>query len=609
MRISQPRRITGVVLASAAGIVGAFLIMTSNQTIDAHAEADQSVTVTVQTKVGLSIDRSVPESPVVIGEGDIYMTTADAYSRRVVDVIIPDEFSMETPVGQADSPDGTEVTFKGSLNARNGFENYKAKNGIDGKNIGDLYIGKIRVSIPFTREFQKYGVGTYSITVPVTFEMKSLYGSYSKDLDFTPWDTLIANGDITVAENVLTGVTRDDMILDIAPYVSGITASLKNLTYKEVDFPVSLVTTDNKQPLMNSAVEKVVFAEGTEIIPRRICSGAKMLVDVELPESVRVFDDECFCLCSKLTLDYIRNPHDITLGSASFAYCKSIKELYICKGMKTKIGGGGGPFYDSGIEKVTVADDVGTIPEWICYGCESITEISFPQSEFVIENFAFSRLPDLKEVTIRSDIKRQYAVNDNDIQRCFAYTGIEKLVFEEGVTSIPGKLIDTDSTSLKEIYIPASVKSIGLQAFTAGNIQGGFTVYYGGTRSQWNALNAIPGCSMPKVMAAKVVCSDSAASKGSVWDSEENDNEVVSNYQLQTEDVISTEDPEIDEKIISSSENAEKPENPADDQEASISDNKSVQDSDAVTEMEGDVEVVQKEPVSEKQAVKGGDRQ
>lgn len=230
--------------------------------------AEQDFSVTVQTDVQLTLDKSDPAGPVFSGTGDIYLTTEDAASHKFVAVTLPEEFEIETPAGTKAAPPGTRVTYEGSMNARNGFENYQAINRLNGKTESDMYVGKIHVRVPFTTEFLNYGAGSYSLSIPVTLQSGTAYGSYSSyetGLYFTPWDELVADGGVTLSGTKLYRVNKKDMILDIDPSVTGISASFTDSTYKEVDIPSSV--TAGYHAFQNSGVKRSYSGKDLQQFP------------------------------------------------------------------------------------------------------------------------------------------------------------------------------------------------------------------------------------------------------------------------------------------------------------------------------------------------------
>ena len=429
-------------------ILGGLLAILPSSGVEA---AEQDLSVAVQTEVHLGIDRSDPANPVFSGSGDIYLTTEDAASHKFVAVALPEEFDMETPAGKKRAPEGTKVTYEGSMNARNGFENFKAINGLEGKTEDDIYMGKIRVTIPLTKDFTAYGAGSYSLSIPVTLTSQTAYGSYSSyetGLVFTPWDKLVASGGVTLSGTKIYRINQKDMILDIDPSVTEISGSFTYSTYKEVDVPSSV--TSGYHVFQNSPVEKILFGEGTTTIPSDFCYYATSLKEVEMPDTVTTFKNNCFRNCTNL--EKITFPSVMTLETTCFANCKKLEELHITNGVTTNASSAAyGPFVGSGIRKVIVEDGTTTVPKYICAGCTQIEELYLPDTLKTMGTQCFTGMSDLKEVTIRSDVTQD---NIYSTVGCFENTGIEKITFADGVTKVTRYLFANGCSNVTEINLP-----------------------------------------------------------------------------------------------------------------------------------------------------------
>lgn len=421
--------------------------------------AEQDLCVTVQTDVALTLDKSDPKAAVFSGDGDIYLTTEDAYSHKFVAVTLPEDFEMETPVGKKAAPEGTSVTYEGSMNARNGFENYKAVNGLDGRTTDDIYMGKIHVSVPFTVDFLEYGPGSYSIPITVTLQAQTAYGSYSSDLTFTSWQDLVASGGINVYRMTLTQINKRDMILDIDPSITGISGSFTYSTYKEVDIPSSV--TSGYHIFQSSPVEKIVFGEGSTTVPSGLCYYATELTDVVMPDTVHTFKSDCFRGCTNL--DNIKLPAEMSLESWSFANCKKITELHITDGVSVNASSATyGPFVGSGLQKVIVEEGATTVPKYICAGCTDVDELYLPDTLQTMGYQCFTGMQDLKEVTIKSDIAQ---LNSHSVVPCFEDTGIETITFTHGVTKVGRYLFAGGCSHVTQLNLPDTLTEIGPNAF------------------------------------------------------------------------------------------------------------------------------------------------
>ena len=184
------------------------------QPLESRAAADD-ITVTMDVQIALTLDKSNLADKKMTGEGTVYGSCVNGASHGFVRASVPDSLTMATPAGNMAAPDGTQIDFTASINARKGRANYEAKNGLNGKSLSDLMKGKMRVTVPLTEDFLDYGAGSYSIRIPITFTMTKAYGSYDENLNFTPWETLIEEGKVTVEDGRLKAVEKGDVILEM----------------------------------------------------------------------------------------------------------------------------------------------------------------------------------------------------------------------------------------------------------------------------------------------------------------------------------------------------------------------------------------------------------
>lgn len=427
--------------------------------VEAEA-AEGDMFVTVDAAISLSLDTSDPSNKVLYGEGKIYGVTENAASHEFVSVTLPDELVMDTPKGEKPAPPGTAVEYTGSINARKGYVNHQAENGMDGLTVDDISAGKIAVTIPFSMVFKQYGAGEYSISIPVTLTMAKAYGSYSSALDFTPWDELVASGGVTVSDGKVTKITKKDAILEVDPRITELASNLFTYaTYTELVLPPS-VTAAGKA-CYNSKIEKVVFEEGYTEIPAQVCYYATKLETAIVPDEVTTIGTSAFENCTRLT-DFEFPSALASLGSYSFRKCTKLGEFTVYRNLpKSSSLGSASAFYQAGLKKITFVEGVTEIPSYFCYeGCAYLTELNLPTTLEKIGVDAFTNAKTLEELVIRSDVE-----NASSSYSPFKGSEIKRLVFEDGVTTIASSLFRDGCSSLTSLYIPSSVTAIGGYAF------------------------------------------------------------------------------------------------------------------------------------------------
>lgn len=423
--------------------------------------ANNDMKVTIQADIPVSLDVTDRTNPVFRGSGNIYMTTEDATSRQFISVDIPTELTMNTPEGEVTAEEGLSVTYNGSMNARKGYVNYEAINGINGKTIEDISMGSIEVVVPITKELLSHGVGNYSISIPITFTAGAAYGSYSANLDFTPWDELISSGKVTVSNNKVTKITMQDEILEIDPSITALSSNIfKNTTYKEVYVPETITSASNA--FNQSNVETIILADGMTTVPASIATGATSLRKVVLPTTAKNFGNYAFDGCENLT--DINMPSVMSLGLGCFKNCKGIKEFTFNEGttVTTVSRDTYSPFYGAGLTNVTISEGVTTLPNYMFCDCEDLSSVYLPTTLSKIGSNCFKGVPSLTEITIQSELTR---TTSSTVVGAFTDTGLTKITFADGITSVPRYLFSDGCANVTELNLPDSITTIEANAF------------------------------------------------------------------------------------------------------------------------------------------------
>lgn len=453
------RKLAKRLLLSIFGLcaVGGLLALPAEPVLAASDEME----ITIEASIPLSLDVSDRSNPVFRGAGNIYMTTEDASSHQFVAVSMPEELAMIAPDGECTAPEGSLATYSGSMNARKGYLNYQAKNGLNGMTVNDISTGNIEVVIPVTAELLAHGQGNYSVSIPITFKAREAYGSYSSNLDFTPWDELISNGTLKVSSNKITAITQQDEILEIDPSIKGINYdAFKNVPYKEVYVPASV--NNASTAFEYSQVETIYFGEGMIEIPASIARNATNLKKVVLPASATTVGNRAFEGCEKL-FD-INLSQLTTLKYSCFKNCKGITEYTLSPGttVTATYSISDSPFYGSGLTKVDVLEGNTTVPNYMFCDCENLEEVNLPTTLTTMGQSCFANVPSLKEITIKSEIT---ITGSSTALSPFKNTGLEKVTFVDGITKVPQKLFREGCTNVTEINLPSSITKIETDAF------------------------------------------------------------------------------------------------------------------------------------------------
>ena len=453
------RKLAKRLLLSISGlcVAGGLLVLPAEPVLAASDEME----ITIEASIPLSLDVSDRSNPVFRGAGNIFMTTEDAASHQFVAVSLPDELTMIAPDGECNAPEGSYVNYEGSMNARKGYLNYQAKNGLNGMTVNDISMGNIEVVIPVTAELLAHGQGNYSVSIPITFKAREAYGSYSSNLDFTPWDELISNGTLKVSSNMITAITKQDEILEIDPSITGITYdAFKKVPYKEVYVPASV--NNAATAFEYSQVETIYFGEGMTEIPASIARNATNLKKVVLPTSATTVGNRAFEGCERLS--DINLSQLTTLKYNCFKNCKGITEYTLSPGttVTATYSISDSPFYGSGLTKVDVLEGNTTVPNYMFCDCDNLSEVNLPTTLTTMGQSCFSNLPSLKEITIKSELT---ITGSSTALSPFKNTGLQKITFVDGITKIPQKLFREGCSNVTEINLPSSITKIETDAF------------------------------------------------------------------------------------------------------------------------------------------------
>ena len=224
---------------------------------------------------------------------------------------------------------------------------------------------------------------------------------------------------------------------------------------------------------MMSTDYSLIIPNGTIGIMDNAFEIGNFISSVYIPDSVTYIGENAFSGCSRLK--------KIT-ASASAAtkiskQCGSnvLDEIVITSG--TKIDSGsmwGGGVFPSSITKITMPDSVTSIGENAFYGCTNIEEVH-------VESLA-----SWCALGLRGDFNNPLAVSSDAKLYIDGEVPSGDFIIPDGITTIPMYTF-RNCTELTSVTIPDSVTSINYSAFDGcTNLQ---TVYYGGTKSQWNNIS------------------------------------------------------------------------------------------------------------------------
>ena len=131
-----------------------------------------------------------------------------------------------------------------------------------------------------------------------------------------------------------------------------------------------------------------------------------------------------------------------------------------------------------GLESASVPGTVESIGYGAFSGCTGLESVSISDGVEWIDAFAFDGCSSLVHLELPSHMD---LISQCAFRNC---SSLESAILPEGLKSLPNFLFGYDY-ALTEVYIPASVESIGYAAFYGAKMK---DVYFGGTEAQWKAI-------------------------------------------------------------------------------------------------------------------------
>jgi len=244
-------------------------------------------------------------------------------------------------------------------------------------------------------------------------------------------------------------------------------------------------------------IDTVVIPDSVTMIDSYAFSACFKLVDINIPDSVSTIGEGAFSTCT--SLKEITLPDTVTsLGNGAFSGCEKLESVNIpsevsiirantfngCKSLAnieipstvTSIGEAAFAECD-GLTAITIPEKVTVIGERAFENCNNLTTVSLPDGVTMIGENAFSRSPKVVlsykgKTYTDEEIKGLYGthessnltIQDGVLVSCHeSATGT--VVIPEDVTEI-GEDAFRFCSNVKEIHIPASVRSIRRGAFS-----------------------------------------------------------------------------------------------------------------------------------------------
>ena len=223
-----------------------------------------------------------------------------------------------------------------------------------------------------------------------------------------------------------------------------------------------------------SELQYVVLPRNLKIIREKTFFGCKKLKSIEMPAKLEEIEASAFAYCE--SLQSISLPESLKkIGEAAFQFNTKLENIVIPKGVNVICDS---TFCDcKSLKELPFKNPVKSIGFQAFCGCDGLTDISIPGGIAEIGEQAFMGCESLKNVKVPARCK---VIADYAFWDC---KSLESIRIGEGTESIGA--VSLDSSYLHNIYLPASIKKIGYDAFGFGKK----TIHYSGTKSQWKAID------------------------------------------------------------------------------------------------------------------------
>lgn len=207
----------------------------------------------------------------------------------------------------------------------------------------------------------------------------------------------------------------------------------------------------------NYEISKVFIEPGVTSVGKGAFRGSSTrntLTSVTIPDGVTRIGDKAFYDDAQLT--EIELPESVTeIGGETFSGCRSLAKVEIPESV-TKIGDGAFEKCHS-LTSVTIPDSVTRIGDRAFYYDTQLTEIELPETIIEIGNKGFAECESLTKIDIPESVTM---IGDSAFEKCY---GLSEIELPNGLNSIGEKTFY--QCNIRNIVIPANVKSIGSKAF------------------------------------------------------------------------------------------------------------------------------------------------
>lgn len=218
--------------------------------------------------------------------------------------------------------------------------------------------------------------------------------------------------------------------------------------------------------------------DGTTSIRNSELSGSLDIVDVTLPTSCTIIDDEAFSYTTELktliaygNISYIGNSafsdssvkriefkqNCNSVNDLAFNNCKQLEEI-VCRDFANLNLGEKAFYYCEALKNITLSNSLQEIKRATFFKCKSLRNVSLPMSLTTLREYAFSGCESLGTIELPVTLK---IIENNCFDSC---KNLSYISIPAGVEILEGKVFNRCS-NLQKVDLPRTLKLLDMSCF------------------------------------------------------------------------------------------------------------------------------------------------
>ena len=205
---------------------------------------------------------------------------------------------------------------------------------------------------------------------------------------------------------------------------------------------------------------RVIIPGSVKEIGQNAFANNTSLQEVIMEDGVEIINDQAFYNCTNLTR--VQMPNTVTyIGRHAFRVTKNLTSINLPDSISDI---GTQAFSSSGIKSVNIPNSLKVISTHLFSSCINLEEVEIPSSVTTINNGAFAYCQNLNNIDTSENsnfIFENNCLYTKDYKTLLAVTGsVSSITINENTEEISSYSL-LGMENIKEIYIPASVRTIG----------------------------------------------------------------------------------------------------------------------------------------------------